>query len=419
MEFKEQKLANLCTVNQGLQIPISKRYKEPGINRFFYITVQFLKGNTDQYYIENPKKSVICNKNEILVVRTGNTGQVLTNVEGCFHNNFFKVTPKEIILPGFLYYSLNNIKMYNKMISVASGTTILDLNHSSFLNLEINLPSIINQKKIVDILTSIDLKIQINNKINENLQKVSQILFKRWFLDFEFPNEESKPYKSSGGVMVESEFGLIPDGWSVINITKICKKISKGSTPTKEDFENSNGEKTIMFIKVKDVSNEKNILLKNVELIPIDIHEKTLKRSIVLEDDILFSIAGTIGRTAIITKELNESNINQAIAFIRLKDVAFKSYIYNVLKNKEFQSNIKSKIVQGVQENLSLGVLGNEKIVFSESYTFLYLVEKLDVILNETINLISENEYLSKLKDILLPKLLNGEINLENINLEV
>ena len=68
MEYKKVKLKEVCTVNQGLQIPISKRFKEKGPNRYFYITIQFLKGNTDEYYIENPKKSVICQKEDILVV---------------------------------------------------------------------------------------------------------------------------------------------------------------------------------------------------------------------------------------------------------------------------------------------------------------------------------------------------------------
>lgn len=169
MKYEMIKLKELCIVNQGLQIPISKRYKEPGENRYFYITVQFLKDNGENYYIENPPKSVTCTENEILVVRTGNTGQVITGVAGCFHNNFFKVTPNEKVFPKYLYYALNNKKMHDAMLNAASGTTIPDLKHSSFYDLEIPLPELSIQKKIAKILDNICDKLKLNNEINNNL----------------------------------------------------------------------------------------------------------------------------------------------------------------------------------------------------------------------------------------------------------
>lgn len=151
-EFEKVKLGDLCVVNQGLQIPISQRKMEPGENRYFYITVQFLKGGEENYYIENPQQSVICNKDDILVTRTGSTGKIITGVEGCFHNNFFKVEPNEKILKRYLYFVLNSRRMYNKMLSVASGGTVPDLPHKKFYNLEIFLPSIDEQTKAITVL---------------------------------------------------------------------------------------------------------------------------------------------------------------------------------------------------------------------------------------------------------------------------
>ena len=169
MKYNMVKLKELCTVNQGLQIPISKRYKEPGKNRYFYITVQFLKNNSENYYIENPPKNVTCTEDEILVVRTGNTGQVITGIAGCFHNNFFKVTSNQKIYSKYLYYVLNSKKMHDAMLNAASGTTIPDLKHSSFYNLEIPLPEVSIQKKIASILCLFDKKIECNRKINRKL----------------------------------------------------------------------------------------------------------------------------------------------------------------------------------------------------------------------------------------------------------
>ena len=165
-EFEKVRLSELCVVNQGLQIPINKRKTEAGENRYFYITVQFLKGGNENYYIENPQSSVICNKDDILVTRTGSTGKVITGVEGCFHNNFFKVEPNNRVLKRYLYFVLNSKIMYNKMLTAASGGTVPDLPHKKFYNLEIYLPSIAEQQKIVNILEKI---YTITNDQNEGL----------------------------------------------------------------------------------------------------------------------------------------------------------------------------------------------------------------------------------------------------------
>lgn len=164
--FKKVKLADLCIVNQGLQIPINQRKKTPAENRYFYITVQFLKGGDEKYYIENPQSNVICKKEDILVTRTGSTGKIITGVEGCFHNNFFKVEPNERILKRYLYFVLNSKRIYNKMIRAASGGTVPDLPHKKFYNLEIFLPNIDEQKKIINVLERFE---KLCNDISEGL----------------------------------------------------------------------------------------------------------------------------------------------------------------------------------------------------------------------------------------------------------
>lgn len=152
-KYKKMKLYDLCTVNQGLQIPISKRLKEPRENCYRYITVQFLKNNEDeQYYIENPDKNVICKEDDILVTRTGSTGVIVYGVEGCFHNNFFKVTPNELIHKKYMYFLLRSKYMYNKMLTAASGGTVPDLPHKKFYALEVPVPTIDEQKHIVEML---------------------------------------------------------------------------------------------------------------------------------------------------------------------------------------------------------------------------------------------------------------------------
>jgi type I restriction enzyme, S subunit len=149
-------LEKICTINQGLQIPISQRKTEPGENRYFYITVQFLKKNIENFYIENPLPNVTCNKDDILVTRTGSTGRIVTGVEGCFHNNFFKVNFKEGINKRFMFHVLKSSTMYNCILTVASGGTVPDLPHSTFYKLKVPIPLLQEQNRIVAILDQFD-----------------------------------------------------------------------------------------------------------------------------------------------------------------------------------------------------------------------------------------------------------------------
>ena len=166
-KYKRMKLSDLCTVNQGLQIPISKRLKEPRENCYRYITVQFLKNNEDeQYYIENPDKNVICKDDDILVTRTGSTGVIVYGVEGCFHNNFFKVTPNELIHKKYMYFLLRSKYMYNKMLTAASGGTVPDLPHKKFYALEVPVPTIDEQKHIVELLENFN---ELSNDITTGI----------------------------------------------------------------------------------------------------------------------------------------------------------------------------------------------------------------------------------------------------------
>ena len=130
---------------------------------------------------------------------------------------FVVLSPKKEVNADYLYnyLTLPNITEYLQGIAETSTTAYPSITPSVISDLEIELPSLVEQKAIADILSSLDEKIELNNQMNQTLEEMAQALFKRWFVDFEFPNEEGKPYKSSGGEMVESELGMIPKGWQV------------------------------------------------------------------------------------------------------------------------------------------------------------------------------------------------------------
>ena len=120
-----------------------------------------------------------------------------------------------------MYYLMSNIGQH-QLQSRASGTTVTGIKQAEFRKVLISLPPSREQKAIANILSSLDEKIELNNQMNKTLEEMAQALFNRWFVDFEFPNEDGEPYKSSGGEIVDSELGMIPKGWEIETLESIA-----------------------------------------------------------------------------------------------------------------------------------------------------------------------------------------------------
>ncbi|MCM1370717.1 MAG: restriction endonuclease subunit S [Clostridium sp.] len=378
MKYDMVKLKELCVVNQGLQIPISKRFKEPGENRHFYITVQFLKDSAENYYIGNPPKNVTCTENEILVVRTGNTGQVITGVAGCFHNNFFKVTPNERVYSKYLYYSLNNKRMYDTMLNAASGTTIPDLKHSSFYDLKISLPKIDIQIKIAKILDNICNKIKLNNQMNNNLYEVINKCFSK-YLD-ELDDYEELDIKE----IFDFETGVEPG--------------SKNYLETKE-------EDTIRFYRVGDMDGSCKTFIK----------KDLANNKFVNENDIVVSFDATIGRIGYALSGSYSTGMKKISVKDKYKHIVDNSFVYAYFSNKDTQNVIREN-ARGTTILHASSSIDFMKFKYNEQFLERYsklISTSFERMKNNKI----ENQNLEKLRDTLLPKLMNGEIDLENIEI--
>ncbi len=174
-EWINNKMEDIAVINQGLQIPISNRQTYKTKNNYLYITIEFLKENNSQkYYVENPPTNTVCNKDSILMTRTGNTGQVLTGVSGVFHNNFFDIKyDKSKIDKSFLYYLLISKRYNSEILNIAGASTIPDLKHKDFYNIFIHYPKEIKeQKAIANILSSMDKEIENLEKEKEKYQQL-------------------------------------------------------------------------------------------------------------------------------------------------------------------------------------------------------------------------------------------------------
>lgn len=156
VEWDDLKMKNVSQINQGLQIAIKNRKRYEGQNRHVYITIQYLNNPVKNLeYIENPPNSVIVKRDDVIFTRTGNTGQIVTNVEGVFHNNFFKVDyDRNKVNKEYLVYYLNWEPIQTLIKDLAGTTTIPDLKHGDFYNIAITLPSISEQLKVVSVLNA-------------------------------------------------------------------------------------------------------------------------------------------------------------------------------------------------------------------------------------------------------------------------
>lgn len=173
--WEVKRVKNICSVRQGLQIPIEKRFLSKVENSYEYITIRSIN-NPDQSkeYIENPSPNVICNRDDILMARTGATGEPITDVEGVFHNNFFLIDfNRELVDKMFLFYFLKSGRIKEYLLLVAGTTTIPDLNHGAFYNTPFFQYSLKEQQSIVRHIetecTRIDAKIAQTQNLVELL----------------------------------------------------------------------------------------------------------------------------------------------------------------------------------------------------------------------------------------------------------
>jgi type I restriction enzyme S subunit len=325
----------------------------------------------------------------------------------------------------FLLCALQSNFVRHQLESRSSGSTVRGIKQSELRKVSLPVPPLTEQQKIARILKSLSNKLVCNTQTNKTIEAMAQAIFKSWFVDFDPVKAKIRGEQPEGidantaalfpDKLVESELGLIPEGWAVQTIKSLSEKISKGTTPSKKDLGIATDEPSIRFLKVRDINDKGEINRDNLEFIPNSIHTTKLKRSILEKQDILFSIAGTIGRVAIVDQDLDNINTNQAVSFIRLKDKeAYLALVYMTLRDSRTQQKAIASVVQGVQANLSLANIGDMEIIVPPEKVLKLWNKQYLSILKMIKNNFSQSRELSSLRDTLLPKLLSGEIELTN-----
>lgn len=263
----------------------------------------------------------------------------------------------------------------------------------AFENLSLYLPDLPTQTAIAEILSSLDDKIELNNKINQELEYLAQTLFKQWFIDFEFPNENGEPYKSSGGEMVESDLGEIPKGW-VVKTLKDEFNLNMGQSP-KGDTYNEIGEGMIFFQGRSDFG----FRFPSVRMYTSD------PKKIAKKFETLISVRAPVGD---INMAESDCCIGRGLGSISHPKNYFSYTYYKMIS---IQSELKTYDNEGtVFGSINKETLGNIKNTIPP----LKIVEQFNSLIEDNdaliYNISCENQSLTNLRDTLLPKLISGEI---------
>ena len=398
MEWKEVRLGDVCSIQRGASPrPIQKFISREGIPWVKIadatrISSRYISSTSEYIIKEGVPKSRTVYPGDLIVSNSATPGlPKFMAIEACVHDGWLIIRNLDGIDKVFLYYVFINIR--RKLSNQANGSVFMNLKTDIVKDFVIKIPTLGNQLRIASVLSSLDRKIELNNKINADLEEMAQTIFKNWFVDFE-------PFKD--GKFVESKLGMIPEGWKVGRLDEIADVVG-GSTPSKAkpEYYTQNG---IAWLTPKDLSNHPAVYSSRGE---IDITQEgynSTSTKLMPKGAVLFTSRAPIGYISIAQ---NEICTNQGFKSLVPKKAGtfflycFLKYATPEIENKSTGSTFKEAsgaLIKSLQT-----IMPNQKIfedfetIVSPLFTRIEYLE-------------TESSRLSALRDTLLPKLMSGEL---------
>ena len=378
------------------------------------------KGRLDLNGVHRVSETVYHQRNEravpqyedLILAREAPVGNVAMITKGqkvCLGQRVVLIRPnKAIANPAYLTYYLLSDNVQHRLKNNANGAVVAHLNMSEIRNLEITLPPLDQQIKVATILTSIDDKIDLNNRINHNLEEQAQTLYKTWFIDFE-------PFKD--GRFVESELGLIPEGWHVGNLSELVSDTYNGDWG--KDSMQASYNKKVYCIRGADIP---SIKVGDSGKMPIRfIQEKHFQAKFLKDDDLVIEISGgsptqSTGRFCRITDALINRYEDSLICTNFCKAIRpingfslFLSYLWDDLYNRGVMFSYENGTT-GIK-NLDLtGLLENEPVIIPDRLSIQGFTKAVSSFYQQILLNGFESEKLATQRDILIPKLMSGDL---------
>jgi type I restriction enzyme S subunit len=366
--------------------------------------------------------------NDILMALTGATiGKIarFKSKEICLQNyrvGKFKSRDKNIFSEDYLYYFLSSNLFFHQLLARQTQSAQQNIGKEDINNMTICFPDLPTQTAIAEILSSLDDKIELNNKINQELENLAQTLFKQWFIDFEFPNQNGEPYKSSGGEMVDSELGEIPEGWEVGVLEDLIDFSNGNAFKSKELLKEDIGDCYHVF-KMGHIKKGGGLNADGTKSFYEKSKTSKLKRYVLKVGDLLMCMTDMKGNVALLghTALMNEDNkyiVNQRVGLLRPSNklgIDFP-YLYILTNSTHFIEDLRSRANSGVQVNLSTSEIKVSAVLLPPKDINIAFDKSVRPFFESIFNSTKENKELTNLRDTLLPKLISGELELNNHN---
>lgn len=405
MEWKEVRLGDVCSIQRGASPrPIQKFISKEGmpwvkIADATGISSRYISSTSEYIIKEGISKSRIVHPGDLIVLNSATPGlPKFMAIEACVHDGWLIIRDLDGIDKVFLYYVFINIR--RRLSNQANGSVFMNLKTDIVKDFVIKLPTLDDQRRIASILSSLDRKIELNNKINADLEEMAQAIFKNWFVDFE-------PFKD--GKFVNSELGRIPEGWKVGKITDIgcliTDYVSNGSFASlKQNVHLYETKEYAQFIRNTD-------LKTNTFSVYVDKHSYDfLSKSTLYGNEIIISNVGDVGSVHLCPKLDIPMTLGNNIIMLRPNEKEYNYFLYLWFKYFSGQG-----LIQGIKggsaqpkfnktdfKNLPLLIPSFE--IIERSY---WIFESMFSILSSNVK---ENSRLSLLRDTLLPRLMSGEL---------
>jgi len=307
---------------------------------------------------------------------------------------FYTILNRELIDPKFLFYKLTTFN-YSEM---NVGTAVPSMTVQVLNELEITIPEKPIQERISFILSSIDDKIENNLSTNQTLEEIARTLFKEWFVNFNYPNAD--------GNLKHSEFGEIPESWSINGIGKICY-VQNGYAFKSKDFQEL-GE--VGIIKIKNISG--NVVdIQNTDFVDASVVSSLDKKFKIESGSLLIAMTGAeVGKIGLVP--LTEKNLwlNQRVGMFQEKIAYGNLFMYLLLSTDTYQTAIQNSALGSAQPNISASAIESIRAIIPPAELIELFGRIVQPMFEKILDNLAENETLKTTRDSLLPKLMSGEI---------
>ena len=318
---------------------------------------------------------------------------------------------KNKVNPRYLSYYFKQNSFKKMMMNLAVGATMPSLNTKIMNSIELDLLPRENQDKIANILSAIDNKIQINNQINQELEDMAKTLYDYWFVQFDFPDQNGNPYKSSGGKMVYNPElkREIPEGWGVEKLGKLIE-LERGVTYAKSDIVEKTTNDAIGVLRATNITG--NVMDLN-DLVYLTKDKINNKQIIKQNETLIVMSSGSkehLGKNAI---NYYEEVIGFGAFCSKIVPKKYSTYINTFLQSSEFKGYLLKQSMGTNINNLTNSDILDCRIILPNEE----ILDKFENMVEKNIKLISnnyiQNQQLTQLRDWLLPMLMNGQVKVE------